>query len=230
MGLFGKKPQLVDTPYVQPPPSRPQGPSMDQAIHNSEMRTGSIQARLQAIETDILNFKREMQRSRPGTATYNMYKRRALQAMKQKKSLESRASMNSNATFNLEQVRDVKYMQQDNIAMVDNLKAANQELRAAQQNIDLDEVEDLQDDMQDALVDANEVQDILGRSYDVDNVDEAELEAELDELEADSINYATGENLSTPSYLQPTAIANPSAQQVVHPNYSAPEGMPAQRY
>lgn len=232
MGLFGKKPQIIDTPYVAPPSSRAApGPSLDDTIHSSAMREGNINARIQSLETDILNHKREMQRSRPGTATHNMYKRRALQAMKQKKQLENRAAMSSNATFNLEQVRDTKYMVQDNIAMVANLRTANQDLRAAQQHIDIDQVEDLQDDMQEALGEASEVQEVLGRSYDVDHVDESDLMAELDELEEDSVNYAQGESLQTPSYLQPAAIESGAAQgQLPRPNYAQPESMPAQRY
>lgn len=153
--------------------------------------------------------------------------------MKQKKSLENRIAMASNATFNLEQVRDTKYMQQDNIAMAQNLRTANQELRAAQQHIDVDEIEDLQDDMQEALEDANDVQEVLGRSYDVDNIDETELMAELDELEEDSLNYATGDSLSTPSYLQPSAIeaapAQPPQSRFQRPNYTEPDLMPAQK-
>lgn len=230
MGLFGKKPQLVHAPHVAPTPRPAPGPSMDEAINNSSMREGNLQARIASVEQDIINFKKEMQRCRPNTATYNMYKRRALQAMKQKKSLEARAARTANATFNLEQIRDTKYMAQDNVAMASNLRAANAELRAAQQHINVDEIEDLQDDMQDILQDTNEVQEVLGRSYDVDNIDESELMAELDELEEDSLNYATGDSLSTPSYLQPTPIEGATSQQsqVSRPGYSQPE--PAQRY
>lgn len=235
MGLFGKKPQLVNTPYVAPPSAAAPGPSMDEAIHDSELRTGGLQARLQALEKDIANAKREMQRSRPGTASHSMNKRRALQAMKQKKSLESRLNITSNATFNLEQVRDANYMQQDNVAMAQNLRIAKQQLVAGQQKLDLDEIEDLHDDMQEVLVDVNETQEILGRSYDVDNVDEAELEAELDELEAEPMVYGASDSLNTPSYLQPSAInapatGTPAQGQLARPGYSQPEQMPAQRY
>ncbi|KAI0566763.1 charged multivesicular body protein [Gracilaria domingensis] len=230
MGLFGKQPQIVNAPYVQPPRREPQGPSMDEAIHNSELRTTSLEARIRKVDADILNYKREMQRCRPGTSTHSMYKRRALQAMKQKKSLEQRAAMNANATFNLEQVRDVKYMQQDNMAMVQNLQAANQEMRKAQQHIDIDQIEELQDEMQDALSDANEIQEVLGRSYDVDYVDESALEAELNELEEDALNYAAGDSLSAPSYLQPVPPMAAASSTTVRPNYEPPQGMPAQRY
>lgn len=220
MGLFGKnnKPQTVPTPRVVPPPRQPQGPSMEQALHNAEMRTGNLDARVTQLDQQIANFKREMQRSRPGTPTYNMYKRKALHAMRQRKSLESRAAMSANTAFNMEQLRDAKAMQQDNVAMVEGLRQANQELRAGSHQVNLDEVEDLRDDVADQLADVNEVGEVLGRSYDVDNVDEYELEQELEELEEDSVSYATGENLNAPSYLTPQ---DPTP-------YTAPQTAPSQ--
>ena len=42
--------------------------------------------------------------------------------------------------------------------------------------------QDLQDDMADMLEDANEVQEVLGRSYGMPEIDEDDLEAELDAL------------------------------------------------
>ena len=40
----------------------------------------------------------------------------------------------------------------------------------------------MQDELEDMLEQANEVQDVMGRSYGVPDVDEAELEAELEAL------------------------------------------------
>ena len=42
--------------------------------------------------------------------------------------------------------------------------------------------QDLQDDLADMLEDANEVQEVLGRSYGMPEIDEDALEAELDAL------------------------------------------------
>lgn len=235
MGLFGKKAEYVAAPYVPAPPRQAPGPSMDQSIHNAEMRTGNLDSRLASLETEIATLKREMQRHRPGSSSHNMYKRRALQAMRQRKSLEQRCSMSANAAFNLEQVRDARHMQSDNVAMVQGLRTANQELNGVAQDVNLDEVEDLRDDLADAMADVNEVGEVLGRSYDVDNVDQGELEAELDELEAESFANPSAE-LSTPSYLRPSALESPGAPQAsqVHPNYAPPnaqmQGMPAPRY
>lgn len=43
--------------------------------------------------------------------------------------------------------------------------------------INIDVVEDLQDEMEDLLEDANEIQEVLGRSYGCPDVDEEDLEA-----------------------------------------------------
>lgn len=236
MGLFGKKPEYIPQPYVaRPAPRQPASHSMDQALHNAELRSGNLESRIATLEAEIANYKREMQRNRPGSAGYNMYKRKALHAMRQRKSLESRASMASNAAFNLEQVRDAKYQQQDNIAMVQGMKSANEEIRMASQQVDLDEVDELQDEMQDVLADVNEVGNMLGRSYDVDGVDQTELEAELDELEQDSVGYGAADSLSTPSYLRPSPVEMPqpvppqahsssAARPTYAPAYANPQG------
>ncbi len=42
--------------------------------------------------------------------------------------------------------------------------------------------QDLQDDLADMLEEANEVQDVLGRSYGMPEIDEDELEGQLDAL------------------------------------------------
>lgn len=48
--------------------------------------------------------------------------------------------------------------------------------------VNLDDIDDLQDELEDMLDQANDVQEALGRSYGMPDVDDAELEAELDAL------------------------------------------------
>merc|ERR1719484_496127 len=85
------------------------------------------------------------------------------------------------------------------------MKAASKTLKTEFKKVDIDQIEDVQDD----LVDMMEDQDALGRSYGIgDDVDEADLDAELacldDELGMDELGLED----STPSYLQP---ADPAA-------------------
>ncbi len=104
--------------------------------------------------------------------------------------------------------------------MVDAMKNANKELKTQMKSIDIDDIEDLHDDMSEMLEMTDEIQEVMGRSYDVNqNVDESELLDELNSLEdqidteveagVESEAVADGEAVadSTPSYLVSAASA-----------------------
>lgn len=75
------------------------------------------------------------------------------------------------------------------MATVDAMNSANKEMRKTYGKIDLDKIERVQDDMEDLIEQANEVQSTLGRSYGVpDEIDEEELQAELDALYVRGLN------------------------------------------
>merc|ERR1711994_561412 len=56
------------------------------------------------------------------------------------------------------------------------------EMKKEFKNVNIDQIEDLQDDLGDMLEEANEVQEAMGRTYGMPEIDEADLEAELDAL------------------------------------------------
>jgi len=67
--------------------------------------------------------------------------------------------------------------------------------------IDINKIESIQDDMEDLLEQANDIQESLGRTYGVpEDIDEDDLEAELDAL-GDELIFEEEEE---PSYLQET--------------------------
>ena len=69
------------------------------------------------------------------------------------------------------------------MATVDAMNLANKEMKKTYGKIDIDKIERVQDEMEDLIESANEVQESLGRSYGVpDEIDEADLQAELDAL------------------------------------------------
>merc|ERR1712146_71267 len=65
------------------------------------------------------------------------------------------------------------------------MKDANKQLKKQFKAININQVEDLQDDMADLLEQAEEIQNAMGRSYNTDDIDEADLEAELAAMEDD---------------------------------------------
>ena len=72
---------------------------------------------------------------------------------------------------------------QNVMTTVDAMKSTNKTLKKQYGKIDIDKIERLQDEMQDLMEAGNEIQESLGRSYDIpEDVDEAELDAELEAL------------------------------------------------
>merc|ERR1719231_8026 len=97
------------------------------------------------------------------------------------------------------------------------MKAASAELkRTFKEEINLDDIEDLHDEMEDIMMDQEEIQEVMGRSFgDVEDVDEDELMEELDglddelgldELENDDVYLpeASNDPISLPS--GPTSV------------------------
>ncbi|KAL0322090.1 UNVERIFIED_CONTAM: Vacuolar protein sorting-associated protein 60.2 [Sesamum calycinum] len=82
------------------------------------------------------------------------------------------------------------------------LKSANKELKGMMKTVKIQDIDNLQDEMMDLMDVSNEIQESLGRSYNVpDDIDEDELMGELDALEADMGFETEGDGV--PSYLQP---------------------------
>ncbi|XP_050941474.1 vacuolar protein sorting-associated protein 60.2-like [Cucumis melo] len=80
------------------------------------------------------------------------------------------------------------------------LKSANKELKGMMKTVSIQDIDNLQDEMMDLMDVSNEIQETLGRSYNVpDDIDEDELLGELDALEAD-MGFET-EADGVPSYL-----------------------------
>merc|ERR1712045_504717 len=102
--------------------------------------------------------------------------------LKQKKSYEAQSENLRNQAFNMEQTNYATQSLKDTKTTVNAMKMGVKEMKKEFKNINIDQIEDLQDDMTDMLEDANEVQEVLGRSYGMPEIDEDDLEAELDAL------------------------------------------------
>ncbi|KAM3580637.1 Vacuolar protein-sorting-associated protein 60, variant 2 [Umbelopsis sp. WA50703] len=102
-------------------------------------------------------------------------------------------------SFNMEQAQMTNDNLRNVMTTVDAMQQANKEMKKQYKNVNIDKLDALQDEMEDLMEQANEVQESLGRSYNLpDDIDEADLEAELDAL-GDDLNF---EEEEVPSYLQ----------------------------
>ena len=103
---------------------------------------------------------------------------RALRVLQQRKVYEGQLEQLQQQTFNMEQAVMTTENLSNTMATVDAMKAANKQMKKQYGKIDIDKIDTIQDDMQDLIESANEVQETLGRNYGVpDEIDEADLEA-----------------------------------------------------
>lgn len=70
----------------------------------------------------------------------------------------------------------------DTKTTVDAMKVGVKQFKKEYKNVNIDKIEDLQDQLEDLTEQAGEIQEIMGRSYGMPEIDDDELEAELDAL------------------------------------------------
>lgn len=120
----------------------------------------------------------------PDGPTKNSIKQQALRTLQQKKQYENQKGMMQQQSFNLEQANFATETMKDTQVMVSAMKTTVKEMKVFNKTVNIDKVESLRDELGEMMQDSTELNEILGRSYDVpDYLDEADLEAELGALE-----------------------------------------------
>ncbi|XP_014214162.1 charged multivesicular body protein 5 isoform X1 [Copidosoma floridanum] len=156
-------------------------PNLDDCIAGVDGRADSAEKKIARLDTELRKFKEQMTKMRDGPAK-NGIKAKALRVLKQRKMYEEQVENLRQQAFNMEQAnyatQTLKDTQATVVAMKDGVKQMQKEFK----NINVDKIEDIQDDLADMLEQADEVQEALGRSYGMPDIDEDELAAELDAL------------------------------------------------
>lgn len=138
----------------------------------------------------------------------NAIKQKAIKVLQQRKMYESQKDQLQQQSWNMEQAGMMQDNLKNTMATVDAMKTTQKELRKQYGKINIDKIEKLQDEMADLMDMGNDIQESISRSYDVpEDVDEAELDAELEAL-GDDIGMDEFESM--PSYLQSESNAVPS--------------------
>ncbi|VDC02506.1 unnamed protein product [Peniophora sp. CBMAI 1063] len=157
-------------------------PGLNEAIASTDARIASIEVKIKKLDGELARYKEQMSKLRPGPGK-NAVQQRALQSLKQKKMYEAQLNQLMQQTFNMESTALATENLRNTMATFDAMKVANKELKKQYGKIDIDKIENMHYDMEELLEQANEIQETLGRSYAVpDELDEADLEAELDAL------------------------------------------------
>lgn len=122
-----------------------------------------------------------MAKMREGPAKNNV-KQKAMRVLKQKKMYENQVDSLRNQSFNMEQANYASQTLKDTHATVAAMKDGVKQMKQEFKKINIDQIEDMNDDMADMLEQADEVQEALGSTYGMPELDDDELNAELDAL------------------------------------------------
>jgi len=157
-------------------------PNLTDAISNVDSRGESVEKKIAKLELELKKYREQMKKMRDGPSK-NMVKQRALRVLKQKRMYENQLEGLRNQSFNMEQANFATQQLKDTKTTVDAMKLGVKEMKKEYKKVDIGKIEDLQDEMEDMLELAGEVQETLGRAYGLpDDVDEDDLEAELEAL------------------------------------------------
>ncbi|ERN06067.1 hypothetical protein AMTRI_Chr05g64460 [Amborella trichopoda] len=176
-------------------------PSIQDASDRINKRGDTVDEKIKKLDAELTRYKEQIKKTRPGPAQ-EAVKARAMRVLKQKRMYEEQRDMLYNQTFNLDQVAFAAEGIKDAQQTMSALKSANKELKGMMKTVKIQDIDSMQDEMMDLMDVSSEIQESLGRSYNVpDDIDEDELMGELDALEADMSLETESEGM--PTYLQP---------------------------
>ncbi|CAG7994918.1 unnamed protein product [Penicillium nalgiovense] len=177
-------------------------PTLEGAIGNVDTRVSSIDVKLAALNSELSTYQTKMAKMRDGPGK-NALRQKALKVLQRRKQYEAQRDQLSQQSWNMEQAG----MMQDNLknvmTTVDAMKTTTKELKKQYGKVDVDKIEQMQDEMADLMEVGNEIQESISRAYDVpEDVDEAELDAELEALGEESMFESSMGESAMPSFLQ----------------------------
>ncbi|KAL0573118.1 Vacuolar protein-sorting-associated protein 60 [Marasmius crinis-equi] len=165
--------------------------SLQDAIAATDARAATIEVKIKKLDGELGRYKDQMSKLKNGPGK-NAIQQRALRTLKQKKMYEAQLGQLQQQTFNMESAAMTTENLRNTMATVDAMRVANKEMKKQYGKIDIDKIENTHFEMEDLLEQAAEIQESLGRSYAVpDEIDEADLEAELDALQLEEEEEGT---------------------------------------
>jgi len=156
-------------------------PELSDCISNVDKRAEDIEKKAAQCDAELRKIREQMKKTREGPAK-NALKQKALRILQRKKAYDNQADGMRAQSFNMEQATMAIQTAKDTQVVVTAMKAGVSQMKKEYKKVNIDSIEDLQDEMADILELSEEVQGALGRSYNMPDVDEDELEAELDAL------------------------------------------------
>lgn len=184
--------------------------------------------KIAAMENELRTYKEKMKKARSPAAKQQIQKR-AMEVLKRKKMYENQRDMIAGQQFNIDQASFGIESARANVQTIAAMKGANMEIKKTMKNdLNIDDVEDLADDMAEMMEDFNEINEMLGRNFATpDDIDEADLDAELELLEDELEEEIAQTDDATPSYLQASSLPDTPTTELPNSDKVDQFGLPA---
>lgn len=178
-------------------------PTLNSAISNVDDRISSIDVKLASTNSELQTYQTKLSRMRDGPGKTAL-KQKALKVLQRRKQYEAQRDQLQSQVWNMEQAQSMSDNLKNVMTTVDALQTTNKELKRQYGRVDIDRIERLQDEMADLMDVGNEINESLARSYDIpEDVDEAELDAELEALGQEvEFEHEMGGAVGLPSFMQ----------------------------
>ena len=164
-------------------------------------RIEAVDVKLAKLNGELSQYQQRLAKMRDGPGKTAL-KQKALKVLQQRKMYEAQRDQLQQQSWNMEQAGMMQDNLKNTMTTVDAMKTTSKELRKQYGKIDLDKIERMQDEMADLMEMGNEIQESISRSYDVpEDVDEAELDAELEALGEEVAMEGIGESEGIPGFM-----------------------------
>jgi charged multivesicular body protein 5 len=153
-----------------------------------------MEVRISKLNAELSTYQSKMSKMRDGPGK-NALKQKALKILQRRKMYEGQRDQLSQQSWNMEQASLMQSNLQNTMTTVDAMKTTNKQLKQQYGKINIDKIEKMQDEMADLMDMGNDIQESISRSYDVpEDVDEADLDAELEALGEEAELEGMGES------------------------------------
>ena len=166
----GKKPAAENKPNTNPSDKV----DLDKSAARLVNRTHDIKLRLEKIELELKCALEAYRISRTSTEKLRA-KKKAVDVLKRKKMYSAQLQNLEQTCFCVENVTMQAEMARDNMEIVRILKQTNDVQKQMMKEMNVDTVDDMIDEMQEAKVMQEEFSDAITRNYEID-IDESELD------------------------------------------------------
>ncbi|KII63841.1 Charged multivesicular body protein 5 [Thelohanellus kitauei] len=162
---------------------RPKAPkaTLEDCVVSSDARCETVEKKIEKLEQELRSISDQMKRAKT-PATKNVFKQKAMRLLQQKKSYEQMLDKQRQHGYGIERICFTQSQIKDTVQTAEAMRAGVAEMKQNMKRIDIDKLENYQDDMEDLMFEAQEISDMFSRSYNLPEIDEAELEAEFEAL------------------------------------------------